>query len=434
MAKQTKTLTDKSMMKTAFIRVSEKNNTNEGLVSYTLDDIKKKVEDLAFRYTALQYAYITHDKDFNDDGPVSKHYHIVLWFKNKNSIRFKTLKEVFPFGSIQTCESVNACVQYLIHKNNEEKFQYNKDEIFSNVESQDEFDALFINDGKLQKRLKTQNENEIIDEIVEKISTGEIRRFNYDKYIDGIMYSKYAPRIDRAFKYQDQIFFGNPDRNISVIFITGKQGKGKTEFAKKAFISDDMNGFGVSSSSNDPFQDYNDEDIFIFDDLRDDAYSFVDFLKIIDPRTNSSVKSRNRNKYFKGKLLIITSFDPLENWYSSKVPKDARKQLYRRIDKYIVCDDDFITIYDIDENLTKSNPHRIVNPIPYLKKQEDKEKGLNIDGVFERFVSTVSEKLTPENFEEYHFTEEKRKFDEELERKIDEYFGYSENTEEELPF
>ena len=76
--------------------------------------------------------------------------------------------------------------------------------------------------------------------------------------------------------------------------------------------------FCVSSSSNDPFQDYMGQKAIILDDLRDKAFingngtdNFEDLLKILDNNTNSSDKSRFNNKVFNGEVIVITSSVPL---------------------------------------------------------------------------------------------------------------------------
>jgi len=67
--------------------------------------------------------------------------------------------------------------------------------------------------------------------------------------------------------------------------------------------------------------------------MRDTSFSFDDLLKILDNNTNSSIKSRYRNKHFIGKRIIITSNIKLENWYKEdyNVLNEDLNQLYRRI-------------------------------------------------------------------------------------------------------
>lgn len=80
------------------------------------------------------YAFINHisDNDFN-------HYHVVLIFEKRK--RFKQILNGLADGlnvdvnSISICDvmDLTKCIQYLIHKNNPDKFQYNRNSIISNL-------------------------------------------------------------------------------------------------------------------------------------------------------------------------------------------------------------------------------------------------------------------------------------------------------------
>lgn len=77
-----------------------------------------------------QYAYILHDKDFTDDGTIKKsHYHVVVQFKNAkwNTSIAEELKITDNY--IQQCRNLELALEYLIHRNEETKFQYDIDEV-----------------------------------------------------------------------------------------------------------------------------------------------------------------------------------------------------------------------------------------------------------------------------------------------------------------
>jgi len=103
----------------------------------------------------------------------------------------------------------------------------------------------------------------------------------------------------------------------------------------------------VSSSSNDPLQDYKGEDVLVLDDLRDDSFSFADLLKILDNHTKSTSKSRYHNKNFIGDTIIITSTSPLEYWYQH-VSESARQQLKRRLRTQFQLTDRSITFFQYE--------------------------------------------------------------------------------------
>lgn len=92
-----------------------------------------------------QYAFILHDKDILEDGtPKTPHLHVVC---NMNSAkqRIATILndltkslDISPLlVTIDKYSSFNASIQYLIHKNNEEKYQYEINDIITNIPPQE---------------------------------------------------------------------------------------------------------------------------------------------------------------------------------------------------------------------------------------------------------------------------------------------------------
>lgn len=102
------------------IRIHIINQTEKGIYEYNIDEL---IKDLYSRY---QYViYIKH----NTDNP---HYHLII--QSRNPIQFKTLKKIFPFGNIETQFGTNQqAYDYLIHKNIEDKKQYEEKEIKTNL-------------------------------------------------------------------------------------------------------------------------------------------------------------------------------------------------------------------------------------------------------------------------------------------------------------
>jgi hypothetical protein len=185
---------------------------------------------------------------------------------------------------------------------------------------------------------------------------------------------------------QCQLLTLNSDRQLQVIFVTGKGGTGKTYYAKK--ILDDNNfDYCVSSSSNDPFQDYMGQRAIILDDLRDKSFEFEDLLKVLDNDTASSVKSRFTNKVFNGDIIIITSSVPLVYWYkhgSTRVDFDELTQLYRRIGSYVVVTDDDITVYDGVDEVGKPKGLGVIYKNNLIKNKSEKKPKLDINSTFSR--------------------------------------------------
>lgn len=325
----------KGSFRTAFIRVFAENETKEGLVTYSFEELSNMVYSFCDRYAGSNFAFIEHNRDIDPDGKLKKkHYHIV--FRFKNPVKWKYLVEAFPYSDIQSCTSVNASVQYLIHKNNPEKAQYNYAEIISNMSESKLEELLTKTDGSGRKRDK------FLEDIINKIDSGEIREYNRFEYIDSYTLTVYASKIKEAFKNRSEKVMRNANRDIKVYFIQGTSGTGKTTYAKQLASCLGNGSYYVSSSKNDSLQDYKGEDVLILDELRDDAFEIDDFLKVLDNHTASSIKSRFFNKSFLGVAIIITSTKRIEEWYN--FTKEDRGQLYRRITAYMQMTKEKITI------------------------------------------------------------------------------------------
>lgn len=112
------------------------------------DDIHH-LEILEYIKKYLNYAYILHDKDtYTQDniddfveknkiqppwkvGDIKKsHYHVILKFKNPRSL--DKLKKELGIEHLETC-NFYYYARYLIHKDNPRKFQYNENEIVTNI-------------------------------------------------------------------------------------------------------------------------------------------------------------------------------------------------------------------------------------------------------------------------------------------------------------
>lgn len=319
-----------------------------------------------------QWAYILHDKD--DTEP---HYHIYLNFGN-TSVEFSDVAKWFGLDEnfVNKVEGRKTdMLLYLTHSNagQEHKHQYSPKEVIANFDFESEI-------------------------AISKI-LGNFEQFSYAQqleYVNSLSVeekTKAHTKLDKLWKLHCQCLVLKPDRNIEVMFIHGKGGTGKTYYAKKLLEKMGYD-YCVSSSSNDPFQDYMGQSAIILDDLRDNAFEFADLLKILDNNTASSVKSRFSNKVFNGKMIIITSTVPLSYWYRELQYNmtDTLQQLYRRITSYVVVDEQYVSVFDIidDRGRPKGCANIFKNELQVLKTQ--KPKGTNFGAIFgEMLVDAVPE-------------------------------------------
>lgn len=303
-----------------------------------VDKLKVDLQATFMQYNTIKkWAYIVHDKD--DTRP---HYHIALHFGGA-SVDTAQVAKWFNLGYTDengvehTGENfINKVkgrwtdvIQYLTHGNDSQKnkYQYSSSEVHANFDFE--------------------------TEIANAKTLGDFEHYSYAQqlqYVNSLPLSEKAQafsKLRKLWELQCQLLTLNTDRQIQVIFITGKGGAGKTYYAKKLLTSQGYD-FCVSSSSNDPFQDYMGQKAIILDDMRDTAFEFEDLLKLLDNNTSSSVKSRFSNKVFNGEMIIITSAVPLIYWYKELQynKNDTLQQLYRRISCYVVVTETEVTVYD----------------------------------------------------------------------------------------
>ena len=297
-------------------------------------------EVLRSKKSIKQWAYILHDKD--DTKP---HYHIYLNF-GKTSVDFADVANWFgvPENFVSEVKGRKTdMLLYLTHANEGQanKYQYSPKEVIANFDFEGEITASKI--------------------------LGNFEQFSYAQqleYVNSLSVdekTKAYGKLEKLWKLHCQCLVLHPDRNIEVMFICGKGGTGKTYYAKKLCQKLGYD-YCISSSSNDPFQDYLGQTAIILDDLRDKAFEFEDLLKILDNNTSSSVKSRFSNKVFNGRLIIITATVPLQYWYPEHryAGDDSLSQLYRRVSSYVHVLEDTIRVYDtIDEKGRPSGTPRV---------------------------------------------------------------------------
>ena len=337
-------------------------------VDYLKVDIQEVIRS---KKSIKQWAYIKHDKD--DTAP---HYHIYLNF-GTTTVDFADVAKWFglPENFVSKVNGRKAdMLQYLTHSNpgQEHKHQYSPKEVIANFDFEGEV-------------------------AVSKI-LGNFEQFSYAQqleYVNSLSTEekiKAHTKLDKLWRLHCQCLALHPDRNIEVMFIHGKGGTGKTFYAKKLLTQMGYD-FCVSSSSNDPFQDYMGQQAIILDDLRDEVFEFVDLLKILDNNTASSAKSRFANKVFNGKIIVITSPVPLSYWYRDMQYNmtDSLQQLYRRITSYVVVTEHLVAIYEHLDN--RGHPEGLArafkNEIPELKRT--KPKRTDFGAVFGDFLEDATE-------------------------------------------
>lgn len=288
-----------------------------------LEYMPQDVVEAGLDHNAVKdYAYILHDKDVQADGsPAAAHWHIMIRFKNPVPTEsLCTWFNIKPNQIEKIKGSFGDAVAYLTHKNRLDKYQYLDEEIKSNYDFAVE----------VEKALSKKKASERKEEIIELIRSGIVREYNYTEYISAVEFDKYKRAIDNAFTYRRDSL-KSLDRNMTVIYIYGGSGTGKTSYAKKLATDKGFSCY-ISSGSNDPLDGYKGQDCLILDDIRPGDFLLSDFLKILDNNTQSTVKSRYKNKLLECQYLIVTTSHDIPVFFDLLLGSEGEsvKQMERR--------------------------------------------------------------------------------------------------------
>lgn len=302
--------------------------------------LKMSIDDIIemLKTKPVEWALILHDKD--DTEP---HIHVMVRILSNSKMTAQMVCKWFrdepQYINIKQSRWENK-LAYLCHRTegDKDKYQYSPDEVIAS------FDYV----QKLQEITEEVKEKLSYSAILQMIDTGVIREFNLHEYVTIEMYSKMKRQLENALEYYRRKVMNDKDRNIDVYLISGATGVGKTTMAKH-FCKEKGKSFCVSSSSNDPLQDYKGQEVLIMDDMRDDAFKFHDFLKFLDNHTKSTTQSRYSNKAFIGDTIIITSSKSIDDWYDGV--NEDRKQLYRRIRYVIDMDKKTVAFNEYNDSL-----------------------------------------------------------------------------------
>lgn len=259
--------------------------------------------------------------------------------------------------------SYDNCLAYLIHAKDEDKHQYDVSEVVSSGCCQDGKPLFrpyvdYYNERKKDweaGRIKKKNDKARVDADIleEMILTGQVCRNQIlltNEYYD--IYARNKRRCEDALDTYAQHKIAktvrameNGEFKLSVLFITGQSGSGKSMFTDnvtRQIISDAKKQYNedwtvCSVAASNPFDEYNGEEVLIMDDLRGMSLTASDWLKLLDPDRAHYGGARYRNKRMACRVVIINSEkDVLEFFYYLKNSGGGNKsetmdQFFRRI-------------------------------------------------------------------------------------------------------
>lgn len=365
------------------------------------DIICKRIES-AHPDTKVTDCYaIKHDKDYKqvwDETTLSltkvyktNHIHALLTFSG-NKLTLTQISTALGLG-LSYIEppksgrySKDNKLAYLIHAKEKDKHHYSPMEVYTH--RGEPYMGIYMTrkdaweKSKAKKNSKEASEN--IDWLLEQILTGKLTKSQImltDEYYT--TYAAYSLKCDAAFStygqrkaYQAIRAMEQGEFNLSVFYVTGKPGSGKSYFTDlfvNEIISRVRDKFGVlwqkcSVASTNPLDDWNGEEILVMDDLRGMAMNASDWLKLLDPERAGRAGTRYKNKFVVPRVIVINAErDIIDFFYYLKNigggdRTEAMDQFIRRIMNR-VC-----VVHDITANKRSVNIddiHEVAQPVPH---------------------------------------------------------------------
>lgn len=363
-------------------------NNDDGEVLFDMDKLSEILKTKS--HVINNYAYIIHDKDLYTKADESRnpkhkagefkpaHIHLVLKFERSQPQKTKYICKWFNLAENFVSKingSFEDAVLYLAHINAPDKAQYDVKNITANFD--------------VQSVIANADSKDKLSSIVDRILSGEIREYNKTTEIDTklLVYPDSLRVIENAFKVRAEYLQNTQsERKTTCIYICGQAGAGKTTLAKKIADTHNMDYF-VSSGSNDVLDGYCQQPCLILDDIRPSALGLSDLLKLLDPHTACSIKSRYKNKYVNCSLIILTSVLKIDEFYHNVFEHEDEpiNQLKHRCKFYIKMDYDFIKIREWNDFSMEYGKERVyINDIllPFLLNNNSIDNNNTIEDVF----------------------------------------------------
>lgn len=368
-------------------------------LTMSLDEIK---EMLNKNPKIERWAYIVHDKDTLEDGsPKEPHIHVMMEFNDKKMTPekiagwFGDKPERIEYAKKRGKFAYNYMLSYLIHKVKtaliDERYEYDPKEVVANFDYVQEIDSIL-------KQVEAAKAADNIDPILNLIADGVIREYEIDDHLDNIQQIEHATAIERAFNIQRRKATYSKDRNMTVCYISGGSGVGKTTFAKHLALSRYRDReIYMAGCGNDPLQRYQGQPCIILDESRDSDWKMTEMLKLLDNNNISDIRSRYSNKVMDNcELIIMTSTKSLWDLYQNmqETQEESIYQLRRRITYTYYMDEYEITMNRWSDALGKHEfVGKVKNPLEEIlkKARENQKPKIDMVELTEKALGTLRE-------------------------------------------
>lgn len=320
---------------------------------------------------------IVHDKDIQtardsngqviydkNDKPIisskTPHVHINIFFKKRARLTAIAKLMGVNENNIQVGKGRYAkenWMAYLVHAKDSNKFQYDPTEVATRTYDPKtkeikksgymEYYGEHYEAWKYRQSTAKHQRNLVkVDWLVEKIAKGELTKDQIlltDDYAD--VYLANMQKINEAFQFRTEMagvktaqLLKEGKIALSVFFITGEPGSGKTYFAQQFiqhYLDKHPDWSYYQAANKNPFDDYRGEQIVYMDEARSDTLDPNAWLLFLDPRQMGNIGARYQNKRVAARVIIITAYESPYKFFGymkgSGGTNEALSQFIRRL-------------------------------------------------------------------------------------------------------
>lgn len=351
---------------------------------------------------------ITHDRDSrliwdnklkqNIIEPKHLHGHWVVKFKDKeNGLTYTKIAEAIGLAPqyIEKAKpgrfAFDNMLAYLIHAKDSEKFAYSVDDVVSFVQNGAQtYQEIYAESkerwerGRAKKTADKARSSETVDDLYLKVINGEVTYEQIqlsDEYYQ--IYAQNILKFDKGFEaYRNRRIAIATDRMMrgelktKVIYVQGASRSGKSRYAKElaeALVKNaEKQGkrweYGLGGAVN-PVEQYNGQDVFIMNDLREGSMRPEDWLRLLDPENAEAIYGRYKSKPFCPEFVIITChmdvydfFNAIRNQSNHHEPMD--QFIGRLAGRLVVVNRDDVRLHpkiEYDDEMYLSRDNRPVD-------------------------------------------------------------------------
>lgn len=296
-----------------------------------------------------------------DERSSFKHWHVGIHTNSNNE--YKTIANWFGLkeNSVEKIKGqfTSTYLLYIVHED-KGSIKAGKTKVpYDLVESNFKIDYNALVDNTRTK--------EAFDDKLDELALGLISEYDLYKNEDVSVLRKNVKKIEAALVTRSKrAMVQGKERNMQVVYITGKARTGKSYLAKKLARQAGYSVYETSNGAN-PFDDYMGQDAIIVDDIRASDFKFNEFLKITDNHMSAKVSARYHNVDLNCKTMYLTSVVPLSEFYENlrKDSKEAIEQITGRIGMLIEVNKQTIdiSVYNDETMEYEKIAHDVPNPI-----------------------------------------------------------------------